>query len=685
MLKRCIIGAVAVCLALGSYALTKPAPVIRDGDTQRIDELVQKLGSSKFAERNLAQKELEAIGAPALDALRKAAKDGDLETTKRAADLVRKLEDRIFTAQLLTPRRVHLKVKDMPVLDAVAELARLSGYPIVVQGDRTKVSEAKVTIDTGDVTFWEALDKLCAAGALVEMTQGAGFNPYDRGTGIDPGINPRPIRALPPRQIRPVGPPVEVKPPEAKPVEGKPVEGKPLEGKPAEAPKPKADVPKEEVRKEEARIEDQLQLNALKEARVEAALQEALRARELALIAARVAQENGKAGAAQAQQAAARAAEAQAIAQVVQERAKAVAAQAAQVQILPAQPQFQPVPFPGGQPGMPGRPGFGSPGQIILVPGTAKNELSSYAGAVRVRVLPTPDVLGKQAKKNNQYTIVLDVAAEPKLVSFNVTGTFTIEKAIDNQGQTLTIAVDMPMGGDTAPAGQGGGVQAVPAPPAIAQPAIQLMDVAMPVAGPVRNRQIVVRLKAGEKQARALKELTGTLAAQVMTPPEALITMDNVMKGAGQTAKGKDGRSLQLTAIDKMPNGDYKVQFKLEANQQMGGVGAMNGIVQFQAVQIVQGGNVQVQIGGGGAGGGGVVGGGSAPGMPELLDAKGNKYQIAQIPARRFNFNNGVGTQEMTIIYRAANGAGDPDRLVVTGSRMATITIPFAFQNVPVQ
>lgn len=197
------------------------------------------------------------------------------------------------------------------------------------------------------------------------------------------------------------------------------------------------------------------------------------------------------------------------------------------------------------------------------------------------------------------------------------------------------------------------------------------------------GRQVIIRLKPGEKQAKALKELTGAVAAMVQAPPEALITVENVLKAAGTSAKGKNGGSLEVSSIEKMDNGEYKVHFRLESPPGNNGWGAMipgNGAIQFQAVQIQ--GNIQIQ-GFGGAGGGRMGAAGNAPGIPELIDAKGNKYEVARIPNRRFNFNNGVGMQELTVVYRAANGAGEPDRMVVNGSRLVTITIPFSFRDVP--
>jgi hypothetical protein len=64
----------------------------KEPDAAAIARLVQQLGSPKFAERQEATKALEAIGFPALDALRKAAKGGDVETARRAGLLVKTIE-----------------------------------------------------------------------------------------------------------------------------------------------------------------------------------------------------------------------------------------------------------------------------------------------------------------------------------------------------------------------------------------------------------------------------------------------------------------------------------------------------------------------------------------------------------------------------------------------------------------
>src|SRR5437762_7706495 len=46
-------------------------------DTPDIPRLIQQLGSPEYSEREAASNRLETIGAPALEALRKAARDSD--------------------------------------------------------------------------------------------------------------------------------------------------------------------------------------------------------------------------------------------------------------------------------------------------------------------------------------------------------------------------------------------------------------------------------------------------------------------------------------------------------------------------------------------------------------------------------------------------------------------------------
>src|SRR5437870_50282 len=70
-------------------------PSVTAPHAEKIDHLIRQLGSRKFADRAAAAKALAEIGEPALAALRRTAASGvDLETCRRAEDLVRKIERR---------------------------------------------------------------------------------------------------------------------------------------------------------------------------------------------------------------------------------------------------------------------------------------------------------------------------------------------------------------------------------------------------------------------------------------------------------------------------------------------------------------------------------------------------------------------------------------------------------------
>src|SRR3712207_2650797 len=60
----------------------------------RVDALIGQIGSERYGERDRACAELERIGATALPALRQASKHDDLETARRATELVRRIEEK---------------------------------------------------------------------------------------------------------------------------------------------------------------------------------------------------------------------------------------------------------------------------------------------------------------------------------------------------------------------------------------------------------------------------------------------------------------------------------------------------------------------------------------------------------------------------------------------------------------
>jgi hypothetical protein len=156
-----------LALVAGLLLGQAPAPAGK-ADEAAVKRLVLLLGSRKYAEREAAGRQLEALGEAALPALRRAARGTDLETSRRAGLLVVRIEDRLEVARLLTGTRVRLTFKDTPVLDAVEEVAARTGFHLQVEGDTAALEARTVSLDTGLTTAWEALAQFCRKAGLTE-------------------------------------------------------------------------------------------------------------------------------------------------------------------------------------------------------------------------------------------------------------------------------------------------------------------------------------------------------------------------------------------------------------------------------------------------------------------------------------------------------------------------------------
>jgi len=120
------------------FAVLAVAPALRGAEPAEVARLIDALRSDKYAEREAATKALDALGAPALDALRKAARGDDPETRRRAAALVRLIERRAEVAEALEPRRVRLRYDNTPLADALDDFGKKTGVGLKLQPDKAK-------------------------------------------------------------------------------------------------------------------------------------------------------------------------------------------------------------------------------------------------------------------------------------------------------------------------------------------------------------------------------------------------------------------------------------------------------------------------------------------------------------------------------------------------------------------
>jgi hypothetical protein len=571
----------AALVALPAWADEKKADKPGSG---KVGELIKKLGSDSFDEREAATKALDAIGEPALEALKKAAKSDDAETQKRAEELVKNISKRVESARILAPTKVQLKFKDTPVKDALAELSKQSKYQVVAHDPNNKLGDRKVTLETGELSFWEAFDKLCKAADLTEA------NPEDL-----VGQQPVPV---------PVPPNPGPLPPQ--------------------------------------RIPQNFQVGG---------------------------------------------------------------GQVFQVQVQPAQPappQQVPVPVPVPVPARPVRPPVAPvqmypPDAIVVVDGKPVDHPTFYSGALRFRGLPAdPNLFGNPQADEQMF--ILEVTPEPKL-QWQGMANLQIEKAIDDLDQKLAQYVQQ---------NDGNPLQDRPA-IGIARPVPNRRI--QPQWGYSSLRQIIpARLKKGVKEAKLLKEVSGVASVEVRTPPEPMITVENVLKSAGNTVKGDNGGNIKVIEASKdNDTGIVKIRVQLDyppeimpAGQNGGGGVMINpggpirrfpggGPIPVPPIapqppqQQVQQFQVQVQVQG------------QAQAVPALrvqriagadglalIDEKGNTLVPTQM---QVGIQGGPGgfVQDITMEFKLEKDAPAPAKLVFTGTRLATLDVPFKLKDVPLK
>jgi hypothetical protein len=156
-------------------------------------ELVNRLGSARYAEREAAARALEHLGRQAVPALRLGRESRDLEIRTRAEAILRRVEGMVLTQ----PTMVKLDFSDLPLPEVVAELGRRTGMKLALFPENLpEWKTQRVTLQEPEaLPFWTAIDRLCQAAALQSDLELHGISPRNE-----------PTLALSDRNIRPVLP-----------------------------------------------------------------------------------------------------------------------------------------------------------------------------------------------------------------------------------------------------------------------------------------------------------------------------------------------------------------------------------------------------------------------------------------------------------------------------------------------
>jgi hypothetical protein len=124
-----------------------------------LDALVEQLGHLEYVKRDQALRELQARGAVAIPALRRAQNHPDIQVRLTVRDLLPAIE----MAELMAPRRVTLSVRNQTLAEIFAEVSRQTGMKVEVPGS----SRLLYSFDFKSLTFWEAVDQISRSAGLV--------------------------------------------------------------------------------------------------------------------------------------------------------------------------------------------------------------------------------------------------------------------------------------------------------------------------------------------------------------------------------------------------------------------------------------------------------------------------------------------------------------------------------------
>lgn len=154
---------------LGTFAAATLSATGVAADPPAVEALVAKLGDPGFRTREDAGRQLLARGPAALPALERATTHPDAEVRARAADLVEQLRRADESARLVAVKTVRLDLVNVPLGTALADLKAKTGIPLALDPVLAADSLRPVTVRTGDVPPWEAVEAFCKAAGLKEV------------------------------------------------------------------------------------------------------------------------------------------------------------------------------------------------------------------------------------------------------------------------------------------------------------------------------------------------------------------------------------------------------------------------------------------------------------------------------------------------------------------------------------
>ena len=176
---------------------------------------------------------------------------------------------------------------------------------------------------------------------------------------------------------------------------------------------------------------------------------------------------------------------------------------------------------------------------------------------------------------------------------------------------------------------------------------------------------VPIHLKRGEKTAKKLAELQGTVTGLVQSPAEELVRIDNVAKAVGVSVNGKAGAALKILETNRTEEGLFEMHFHVVSPPR----GIDDGSTTMSAAFVMINGRI-------------INGYNDEPLSAQnfaLLDEKGRAFEVVQAT----NTGKRAGAaRELQLAFKLEEGKGEPTKLIYTGRRTHVVEVPFTFKDV---
>ncbi|MCE9530447.1 MAG: hypothetical protein K8T89_04850 [Planctomycetes bacterium] len=183
MMRYVLISACVLSFSIRGFSAEPATP-------DAVNDAIQKLAHARFAVRDQAARNLVRIGEPALIPLKAVLASKDLEVRLRAEALIQQIETRIENETLIRASKLRLKYQNTPLDEAIVDLAKRTGLPFALDEKSGKNPRQQITLDTGEVPYWEAVEKFLTVAGLEENATNALIASIARKREDRSGISP---------------------------------------------------------------------------------------------------------------------------------------------------------------------------------------------------------------------------------------------------------------------------------------------------------------------------------------------------------------------------------------------------------------------------------------------------------------------------------------------------------------